>query len=148
MQQLTDRFDEALILLRRKAELGQAELAERSGLSKSLISSYETAKAVPSLPSLEKLLAALDADRFDLANALQAVRGQPLLEFRVLEPGEAPRHEIFDLLDLDLPPKLQKVFLSALAVLCESFTGAVPESLSPVAEAPGPRADGGMSPRT
>lgn len=43
---------------RARAELTQAELAERAGTSQSALARYETGVAVPTLPTLERLLAA------------------------------------------------------------------------------------------
>lgn len=43
---------------RHKARLTQAELAERAGTSQSAVARYETARSIPSLPTLERLLRA------------------------------------------------------------------------------------------
>ena len=47
--------------LRRSAGLSQAELAERAGTSQATISSYEAGHKVPSLTTLQRLLASMGA---------------------------------------------------------------------------------------
>lgn len=46
-----------LRLARIKADLTQAELAERAGVSQQVVSAYETGRREPTLPTLERLLA-------------------------------------------------------------------------------------------
>ena len=55
----------------------QKEVAARAGITKGMLSSYETGKQEPSLQTLGRLLAALDADLNRLDWALRRV-GQPL----------------------------------------------------------------------
>lgn len=47
-----------LRLARHKAELTQRELAERAGVTQQAISAYETGRMEPTLPTLQRLLAA------------------------------------------------------------------------------------------
>lgn len=68
----------ALKLLRTRAGLKQKELAERAGITPAMISNYETEKAMPQIPTVESLLAALGADRFALLNAIEEVNQRPL----------------------------------------------------------------------
>jgi transcriptional regulator with XRE-family HTH domain len=63
----------ALRWLREKAGLRQYETATRAGITKAMLSAYETGKQSPSLESLEKVLDALNADLVSLARALDHV---------------------------------------------------------------------------
>lgn len=67
----------ALKLLRKGVGLKQKELAARAGITPAMISNYETEKAMPQIPTVESLLAALGKDRFDLLNAIEEVNGRP-----------------------------------------------------------------------
>lgn len=94
----------ALRWLRARQDLRQYQVAEAAGVTKAMLSAYETGKQKPSLDTLEKLLDGLGASLGDLHQALGIVRGQadPL---RTPEPGarrraveaEGPRN-----FDLDL----------------------------------------------
>ena len=55
-----------LRLLREKAGLSQAELARRAGIGKSQLSKYESGKELPKLPTLARLLEALETDALTL----------------------------------------------------------------------------------
>lgn len=61
---------EALIRLRKQRDLNAREVADRAGITKAMVSSYERERARPSLESLEKVLDGMDADLGDLAEAL------------------------------------------------------------------------------
>lgn len=63
----------ALRWLREKAGLRQYETAKAAGITKAMLSAYETGKQSPSLESLEKVLDALGADLVSLARALDHV---------------------------------------------------------------------------
>jgi len=63
----------ALRWLREKAGLRQYETAIEAGITKAMLSAYETGKQSPSLESLEKVLDALNADLVSLARALDHV---------------------------------------------------------------------------
>ena len=52
-------------------------MADAAGITKAMLSAYETGKQKPSLDTLEKILAALDGDLNDLHNALQIVNERP-----------------------------------------------------------------------
>lgn len=58
-------------MLRTRAGLQAHELADRAKVTKSQISSYERGHQRPVLETLEKIMAALGIDLFDLASALQ-----------------------------------------------------------------------------
>jgi transcriptional regulator with XRE-family HTH domain len=76
----------ALRWLRARQDLRQYQVAEAAGVTKAMLSAYETEKQKPSLETLEKLLDGLGATLGDLHQALGIVRGQadPL---RTPEPG-------------------------------------------------------------
>jgi transcriptional regulator with XRE-family HTH domain len=65
----------ALRLLRSRRQLKQTQVAEKSGLTKAMLSSYETGKATPSLASLDAFLDALETDFSELQDALRAASG-------------------------------------------------------------------------
>lgn len=55
----------------------QKEVAARAGVTKGMLSSYERSKQEPSLSTLSRLLAALDADLYQLDWALRMVASSP-----------------------------------------------------------------------
>jgi transcriptional regulator with XRE-family HTH domain len=55
----------------------QYQVAAEAGITKAMLSAYETGKQKPSLDTLEKILDALLCDLNDLHNALQIVNGRP-----------------------------------------------------------------------
>jgi DNA-binding XRE family transcriptional regulator len=63
--------------LRVERGLTQVELAERSGVSKSMLSLYESAKQRPQLDTLERLLDSLEVGLGELAARLDQHRGSP-----------------------------------------------------------------------
>lgn len=69
-----DRMDRALELLRTRAGLKQIEVAQRAGITPSMISEYESGKKRPHVDTLDKVLAVLGADAHSLANALRAAQ--------------------------------------------------------------------------
>lgn len=72
-----DELGRALRWLREKAGLRQYETATAAGITKAMLSAYETGKQRPSLESLEKVLDALDADLAALERALDHVNERP-----------------------------------------------------------------------
>ncbi len=67
----------ALRWLREKKSRRQYEVAEAAGITKAMLSSYETGKQRPSLETLEKALDALGADLATLGDALDHVNERP-----------------------------------------------------------------------
>jgi transcriptional regulator with XRE-family HTH domain len=67
----------ALRWLRDRQNKRQYQIADTAGITKAMLSAYETGKQKPSLDTLEKILAALDCDLNDLHNALQIVNERP-----------------------------------------------------------------------
>lgn len=80
---LFDGLGRALRWLREKAGLRQYETATAAGITKAMLSAYETGKQSPSLESLEKVLDALASDLVALHRALDHVNERPL---RPLDP--------------------------------------------------------------
>ncbi len=72
-----DELGKALRWLREKAGLRQYETATAAGITKAMLSAYETGKQRPSLESLEKVLDALGADLVALDRALDLVNERP-----------------------------------------------------------------------
>jgi HTH-type transcriptional regulator / antitoxin HipB len=67
----------ALRWLRDRQGKRQYQVADAAGITKAMLSAYETGKQKPSLDTLEKILVALDCDLNDLHNALQIVNERP-----------------------------------------------------------------------
>ncbi len=55
----------------------QYQVADLAGVTKAMLSAYETGKQKPSLDTLEKILEALGSDLADLHSALQIVNERP-----------------------------------------------------------------------
>jgi transcriptional regulator with XRE-family HTH domain len=91
--ELLQCLPKALRLIREGLGYRQTDVAERSGLTKAMLSSYETGKTQPSLGSLTTLLAAIGKDFADFQNAINMVRGvsskrQPTEKELELEVGQ------------------------------------------------------------
>jgi transcriptional regulator with XRE-family HTH domain len=67
----------ALRWLRDRQGKRQYQVADAAGITKAMLSAYETGKQKPSLDTLEKILEALECDLNDLHNALQIVNERP-----------------------------------------------------------------------
>lgn len=81
----------ALRWMRNRRGREQQEVARTAGITRAMLSSYETGKKYPSLPTLGKILLALDADLPDLHEALLVHRGAPLAALearRVTDPPD------------------------------------------------------------
>lgn len=77
----------ALRWLRNKQDKRQYQLAKEAGITKAMLSAYETGKQRPSLETLEKILEALGVDLADLHDALDVVNE------RTSAPGRGRRPE-------------------------------------------------------
>ena len=78
----------ALRWLRDRQGKRQYQVADSAGITKAMLSAYETGKQKPSLETLEKILSALDCDLNDLHNALQIVNERPEA---IRRPGALPQ---------------------------------------------------------
>jgi transcriptional regulator with XRE-family HTH domain len=67
----------ALRWLRDRQGKRQYQVADAAGITKAMLSAYETGKQKPSLDTLEKILASLECDLNDLHNSLQIVNERP-----------------------------------------------------------------------
>jgi transcriptional regulator with XRE-family HTH domain len=92
VRQDLEAFGRALTWLRKRANLGQEELAARVGVSRQSIGSYETGKFHPSVDVLFQLLEALEATVADLGQAMAAIaKGLDPADSYVAEAPEAYR---------------------------------------------------------
>lgn len=67
----------ALRWLRDRHGRKQYQVADAAGITKGMLSAYETGRQNPSLDTLDKLLDTLGCDLYDLHNAIQIVNGKP-----------------------------------------------------------------------
>jgi transcriptional regulator with XRE-family HTH domain len=72
-----DGLGQALRWLRDRQGKKQYQVAEAAGITKGMLSAYETGRQRPSLETLEKILATLGCDLNDLHNAIQIINGRP-----------------------------------------------------------------------
>src|SRR3954447_17825039 len=68
---------QALRWLRDRRGRKQYEVADAAGITKGMLSAYETGRQRPSLETLEKILSTLGCDLNDLHNAIQIINGRP-----------------------------------------------------------------------
>lgn len=68
---------QALRWLRDRTGKKQYQVAEAAGVTKGMLSAYETGRQKPSLDTLDKLLTTMKCDLHDLHNAIQIVNGRP-----------------------------------------------------------------------
>lgn len=66
-----DRLGLALRFLRTRHNLRQRDVAERAGITGSMLSGYENGRKVPTLASLDKILQAMSCGLRDLVEALE-----------------------------------------------------------------------------
>jgi len=121
----------ALRWLRTRQDRKQYEIAEEAGITKAMLSAYETGKQNPSIETLEKILGALNLDLLALHKALQVnqsgdeTRGLgrtwasdfPRQQRNRGYPVAEPRTNIYHVLDIDhaLPPEQEFAFSQMLA---------------------------------
>jgi transcriptional regulator with XRE-family HTH domain len=89
---------QALRWLRDRQGKKQYQVADSAGITKGMLSAYETGRQRPSLETLEKILDTLGCDLNDLHNAIQIINGRPEKmkrrgEGAELEGEPAPRSE-------------------------------------------------------
>jgi transcriptional regulator with XRE-family HTH domain len=87
-----DRVGAALRLLRIRGGRRQCQVAVAAGITKAMLSAYETGKRLPSLKTLGPLLDALDADLADLHQALVAARQEDVV---VARPARSDRDHAY-----------------------------------------------------
>jgi transcriptional regulator with XRE-family HTH domain len=116
---------QALRWLRERHSKKQYHVADDAGITKGMLSSYETGRQRPSLETLEKVLNTLGCDLHDLHNALQIVNGRPqIMRPRTAEADEAPepqsgRTNVYKTLGISerLPPEEER----AIAQILDGF---------------------------
>ena len=116
---------QALRWLRERRGRKQYQVADTAGITKGMLSSYETGRQRPSLETLEKVLDTMHCDLHDLHNALQIVNGRPqIMRHRSAEMTAAPeaagtRTDVYKILGLaePMPPEEEK----AIAQILDGF---------------------------
>ena len=79
----------ALRLLRHRRGLMQYQLAEKAGITKAMISSYEVGKHLPALDTLSRMLRSMECDLHELQNAMDEMEASPVpLPARLRQPEE------------------------------------------------------------
>jgi transcriptional regulator with XRE-family HTH domain len=68
---------QSLRWLRDRQGKKQYQVADSAGITKGMLSAYETGRQRPSLETLEKILDTLGCDLNDLHNAVQIINGRP-----------------------------------------------------------------------
>ena len=71
---LYESLGEGLRLLRSRRHLKQGQVAEMAGITKAMLSAYETGAHLPTIPTLSAILIALETDFSGLQEALNALR--------------------------------------------------------------------------
>ncbi|HEX6198818.1 MAG TPA: helix-turn-helix transcriptional regulator [Thermoanaerobaculia bacterium] len=109
--------------LREKEGLRQYETARAAGITKAMLSAYETGKQRPSLPSLEKILDALGADLMAVGRALDHVNErQQRLPGPARRTGEGegrpPEVDVRSILGVEELPREEE---EALAQMLDGF---------------------------
>jgi transcriptional regulator with XRE-family HTH domain len=112
--------------LRERQGKRQYQVAEDAGITKAMLSAYETGKQKPSLDTLEKILHAMRCDLHDLHNALQIVngrtetpRGSGRLDWRLAAKGadaQPPSPDLYEILGTGepLPPQEEEALTEML----------------------------------
>jgi transcriptional regulator with XRE-family HTH domain len=96
---------QALRWLRERQARKQYQVANDAGITKGMLSAYETGRQRPSLETLEKLLETLHCDLNDLHNALQIVNGRPeRMKGWQLRDVRTDLTDVADLTDPNLEP--------------------------------------------
>lgn len=107
--------------MREKEGLRQYETARAAGVTKAMLSAYETGKQSPSLASLEKILDALGSDLTGLTRALDHVnerRPHPPGSASVPTPAGLAGSDVKSILGVeDVPPEEEE----ALARMLDGF---------------------------
>ena len=117
----------ALRWLRDRQGNRQYQVADAAGITKAMLSAYETGKQKPSLDTLEKILAALECDLNDLHNALQIVNERPEAIRRgrdgwtgsrlegARDGGEGASSNVYNILGINRPlPPMEEQALSEM----------------------------------
>jgi transcriptional regulator with XRE-family HTH domain len=123
---------QALRWLRERYGKKQYQVADSAGITKGMLSAYETGRQRPSMDTLEKVLSTLGCDLHDLHNALQIVNGRPqVLRHRQAEAAATSprsdradrpsRPDVYRTLGLTAPLPAQEE--KAIAQILDGFHG-------------------------
>jgi transcriptional regulator with XRE-family HTH domain len=159
-----DGLGRSLRWLRERQVKRQYQVAEGAGITKAMLSAYETGKQKPSLDTLEKILDALICDLNDLHNALQIVNGRPERmrnagagrDYWRAATGKAADGgpldpNLYEILGADEPLPAQEEqamseMLGGFHKLLRYIHGRVPKALAPAIPSPGPAATAAAPP--
>jgi transcriptional regulator with XRE-family HTH domain len=143
----------ALRWLRDRQGKRQYQVADAAGITKAMLSAYETGKQKPSLDTLEKILVALECDLNDLHNALQIVNERPeairrsggqregvwpgarrdMLDSR--DTGEGASPNVYNILGISRPlPAVEEQALSEMLQGFHKLVRYLHDSISPPAD--------------
>ena len=138
-----NKLGEALKVLRLRTGMKQREVGAKAGVTPAMISTYETGKAVPLIPTVESLLDAMGFDRFDLLNALEAANGRPQRNFPEADRDQSGSEVLTALGVEGLTEDEEEVFLQTLQAVCRTLqlgrraTARPPAIANGSAQAPG-----------
>ena len=121
-----DSLGQALRWLRSRQHRKQYEIADAAGITKAMLSAYETGKQNPSIETLEKILDALHSDLSELHNALVLHQGGRPPETGGWRDGEAridSRLSVYDVVEArgGMPASWER----SLSQMLEGFHGLV-----------------------
>jgi transcriptional regulator with XRE-family HTH domain len=78
----------ALRWLRERQAKKQYNVADAAGITKGMLSAYETGRQRPSIETLDKILSTLGCTLVELHNAIQVINGRPDAMWRRAEPAD------------------------------------------------------------
>lgn len=126
-------LSQALRLLRGELRLKQCQVADRAGITKAMLSSYETGAAMPSFQTLSAILGSLECTFHDLQDALDRVHGRT--PQRTLSEAPAPVLDAAELTNLSSLLKALSECLASFASRAADDTG----EASKLSRSPRPR---------
>ena len=110
----------ALRWLRERQGKKQYNVADSAGITKGMLSAYETGRQRPSIETLGKILSTLGCSLLELHNAIQVIQGRPEAMWRPGESGDgaeaADGLDVRALLGLGRPvhPEVERSFSQML----------------------------------
>ena len=123
---------QALRTLRHLRGLTASALAERAGITKGMLSQYERGKVLPKLPTLSRILQALDADLVDLHVAMTAAQEERPLVLPVPDARSGGQLSLRPEVRLALADALEGFGRLAETVARDLRSDAEPQDLSPI----------------